>query len=180
MRLLKIHNRSENESELVAGCIRNDRVKQKCLFDQYKNAMYTTALRIVGNSDIAQDILQDAFIDIFENIADFRFESTLGTWIKTIVIRKALHGLKLEHQHESIELADRQEFENKSTDFTAYELERAIQSLPESARAVFLLIEVEGYKHQEVAEMLEISIGTSKSQLNYSKKLLQKRLNEKL
>ncbi len=179
MQLIKFHNRSETESELVAGCIRNDRMTQKCLYDLYKNAMYTTALRIVGNSDAAHDTLQEAFIDIFENIGDFRFESSLGTWIKTIVIRKALRGLKLEHQHESIELADKFEMEDKSPDFTAEELERVILSLPEASRAVFLLIEVEGYKHHEVAEMLEISIGTSKSQLNYSKKLLQKRLYER-
>lgn len=142
--------------------------------------MYTTALRILGNTDTAHDALQEAFIDIFENISDFRFESTLGTWIKTIVIRKALRKLKIEHKHESLEKADKLETDERNTDFTAEELEKAILSLPESARAVFLLIEVEGYKHQEVAEMLNISIGTSKSQLNYSKKLLQKKLYERI
>ena len=178
MRLIKSY-RSEAETELVTGCKQNNRMMQKKLFDRYKSAMYSTAMRIVGDTHLAHDVLQEAFIDVFENIDDFRFESTLGAWIKTITIRKALRRLKLEHHHETLDEAETLESVDGHYDFTADDLEKAIQSLPESSRTVFLLIEVEGYKHQEVSEMLDISIGTSKSQLNYSKKLLQRRLYER-
>ena len=180
MRLLQLNKQSKSEIELVNGCKQNERKMQKCLFDRYKNAMYTAALRITGNSDIAHDALQEAFIDVFESIGDFRFESSLGTWIKTIVIRKSLRKLKSERHFEPIEEADKLEVEDRDLEFTAEELEKAIHSLPDSAKTIFLLIEVEGYKHQEAAEILGISVGTTKSQLNYSKKLLRKRLYEKI
>jgi RNA polymerase sigma-70 factor (ECF subfamily) len=178
MWLTRANNSSKLEREIVEGCIQNDRKMQKALFDRYKAAMYSTALRIVGDIDTAQDVLQEAFIDIFETIENYRFESTLGAWIKTIVVRKAISKLKVIRQFESLDAVEKVETPQNDFDFAAVDLEKAIQSLPESARAVFLLIEVEGYKHKEVAEMLGITEGTSKSQLNYSKKLLQKRLYE--
>jgi RNA polymerase sigma factor (sigma-70 family) len=178
---LKITNKSsESEKELVKGCINNDRNIQKTLYDRYKNAMYSTAYRIIGNTEIAHDALQESFIDIFENIESYRFESTLGAWMKIIVVRKSIKKLKSIKEFETLEIADKIVSPEADCDFTAEELEKAIQSLPDSARAIFLLIEVEGYKHQEVAEILKISIGTSKSQLSYSKKLLQRRLYEKI
>lgn len=176
MRKIFSHTFSGPEADLVSECIRNSRVAQKALFEKYKNAMYSTALRIIGNTDEAQDVLQDTFIDVFENISSFRFESTLGAWMKTILVRKALRRLKLDRNHEILEKAEEMEGEDFKDEFTGEYLEKAIQSLPESARAVFLLIEVEGYKHKEVAQMLNITEGTSKSQLHYSKSLLQKKL----
>ena len=178
MRLIRQNKSSETDTEIVNGCRQNDRKVQKHLYDCYKNAMFTIAMRITGDYDLANDTLQEAFIDVFESIGDFRFESTLGAWIKTIVVRKSLRRLKLEKHHESLDEIETIEAVETDFDFTADDLEKAIHSLPESARAVFLLIEVEGYKHQEVAEMLGVSVGTSKSQLNYSKKLLQRRLYE--
>jgi RNA polymerase sigma-70 factor (ECF subfamily) len=180
MRLIKQYGFQETDTELVNGCKKNDRKFQKNLYDRYKNAMFSTALRIAGDHDLANDALQEAFIDVFENIGSFRFESSLGAWIKTIVIRKSIRRLKLEKCHEPLEEVEHIEAIETDFDFTADDLDKAINSLPESARAVFLLIEVEGYKHQEVAEILGISVGTSKSQLNYSKKLLQRRLYEKV
>jgi len=180
MQLMKQYRSQDADKELVEGCKQNDRKIQKCLYERYKNAMFTTALRITGDYYLAHDALQEAFIDVFESIGSFRFESTIGAWIKTIVVRKALHRLKLEFKHDLLDEAEKMEGPRSEIDFTADDLEKAIQSLPESARTVFLLIEVEGYKHQEVSEILGISIGTSKSQLNYSKKLLQRRLYEKV
>jgi RNA polymerase sigma factor (sigma-70 family) len=178
MHLKWSHKHSKREEALVSGCIRNDRKAQKELYDQYKIAMYSTTLRILNNPDVAHDALQDAFIDVFENICDFRFESTLGSWIKTIVIRKALRWLRLERYNEPLDIVEKIEAPEWNDNFNAEYLEKAIQSLPASARTVFILIEVEGYKHQEVAEILSISVGTSKSQLYYAKKLLQKKLSE--
>jgi RNA polymerase sigma factor (sigma-70 family) len=180
MRLTRQYRLKETDTELVDGCKKNDRKVQKCLYDRYKSAMFTTALRITGDYDLAHDALQEAFIDVFESIGSFRFESSLGAWIKTIVIRKSLRQLKIEKDTDPLENAEHIEAVETDFDFTAEELDNAIHSLPESARAVFLLVEVEGYKHQEVAEILGVSVGTSKSQLNYSKKLLQRRLYERV
>jgi RNA polymerase sigma factor (sigma-70 family) len=180
MHLKTINKLSETEKEIVEGCINNDRKMQKALYDRYKSAMYSTAYRIVGEVELANDALQEAFIDIFEDIESFRAESTLGAWIKTIVVRKSINKLKAIRQFEPLEEADKMESSENNSGFTAEELEKAIQSLPDSARTIFLLVEVEGYMHKEVAEMLGVSEGTSKSQLNYSKKLLQRRLYERI
>lgn len=166
------------ELELIAACIRHERVAQKKLYESYCNKMFTVAYRILNNRDNASDALQEAFIEIFGNIQTFRAESSLGAWIKTIVVRKALRRLKNEIRYESIDTVATTETYDWKDGFTAEYLERAIQSLPEGARTVFVLVEVEGYSHKEVAEELNITEGTSKSQLYYSKQLLQKKLKE--
>ena len=168
-----------SEKKLVDRCLKNDRLAQKELYEKYKCAMYSTAVRLLNNNfDDASDALQEAFIEIFRDLVNFKYKSTLGAWIKTIVVRKALLKLKNDRHLEPITPeALNQTIEWKDC-FTAEYLEKAIQSLPEGTKTVFLLIEVEGLKHKEVAQMLNISEGTSKSQLNYAKVLLKQKLND--
>jgi RNA polymerase sigma-70 factor, ECF subfamily len=165
-----------SEKQLIEACRNNKRKAQKQLYDKYCDAMFTIAYRVVGDHDLAKDVLQETFISVFKDIKQFRGESTIGAWIKTITIRCAIRKLKKEEifvgmdqntQHEPISWPD---------EMLGEDLEKAILSLPSGYRAVFLLIEVEGYKHKEVAEMLSISEGTSKSQLFFAKKQLQKKL----
>ena len=164
------------EKELIAGCLKKDRRIQKALYDKYKDAMFSIAYRMMCDFDLAHDVLQEAFIQIFRDIAKFKGESTLGAWIKTIVIRSALNELKkikpirtLDEEHDDIPV-------EWDENLTGEMLEKAIRQLPDGYRAVFVMIEVEGYSHKEVAEMLKISEGTSKSQLFHAKKMLQKRI----
>ena len=140
--------------------------------------MFTVSYRILNEQEDANDALQEAFIEVFKNLHLFRNESSLSTWIKTIVVRKAIKKLKMESRFESLDSIKNTEVYDWRDGFTAEYLEKAIFSLPEGARAIFTLIEVEGYSHKEVASMLNISEGTSKSQLYYSKQLLQKKIKE--
>lgn len=169
-------NSSSQERAMVLLCIQKDRTAQKNLFDQYKDAMYSICYRILKDPDTAADTLQDAFIKVFGNLTEFKFKSTLGAWIKTIVIRTAIKKLKEEVVLERIDDIDHDDFPQVANELTAYDLETAILCLPPGYRAVFLLIEVEGYKHKEVAEILSITEGTSKSQLHDARKLLQAKL----
>ncbi len=173
----------QDELDLINGCLKNDRQAQKKLYYKYCKAMFTVAYRIINNYDVANDILQDAFIQIFKDIKSFRKESTLGAWIKTIVVRTALKELREKDFFVSIENTD--EFNQNvempvvvDNSMSGSDLEKAILSLPDGYRTVFLLIEVEGYSHKEVANMLNISEGTSKSQLFYAKKQLQQKLGD--
>lgn len=166
------------ETELIAGCLANDRSAQQELYLRYKDAMYTLAYRIMNDSELAQDVLQEGFVKVFRNLHKFRRESTLGAWIKTIIVRTALSKVKRQPRFE--ELPD--SFQTTMIDWghslqTEY-LEKAIAALPQGYRTVFLLVEVEGYAHKEVAELLGISIGTSKSQLFYAKKKLRHLINQ--
>jgi RNA polymerase sigma factor (sigma-70 family) len=168
-----------NDKIIVKECLRGNRTAQKALFEKYKTGMYTVAFRILGNSDDAQDALQDTFINVFTHLTDFSFRSTLGSWIKRITVNCSLQILKKQNRFEfQSEEAATDKILGWKDDFTAEMLDKAIRSLPDKARIVFLLIEVEGYKHQEVAEMTGIQVGTSKSQLFYAKMLLQKKLLE--
>ncbi len=163
------------EQALIAGCRKGNRAAQRKLFDAYKKAMYTKAYRIVNNSDDAHDVLQEAFLEVFKDIHQFRGESSLGTWIKTIIIRKALRKQRIEFRYESLEERHHEGIEWPNA-LSGEHLHQAIQALPDGYRAVFTLVEVEGYSHKEVSSLLNISEGTSKSQLYHAKKMLQKLL----
>ena len=169
-----------DELDLVEGCLKKDRTKQKSLYYKYCDAMYTIAYRILNDHDEANDVLQEAFIQIFMKIDQFRKESSLGAWIKRIVVHTTLKHLKDKKTFESLEsnIDELVEFIPGTIDGKV--LEKLILSLPDGYRTIFLLIEVEGYKHREVAEMLNISEGTSKSQLFYAKKLLKEKLKNEL
>lgn len=169
---------SMTETELIKACVANDRRAQQALYDKYARAMYTLAYRITGDFGTAEDVLQDAFVKIFRNLERFRQESTLGAWIKTIVLRTALSHIKKQPLTESIEPGHTKDMIDWGGYLDAEYLEKAIQELPEGYRAVFVLIEVEGYSHKEVAQMLDISEGTSKSQLFHAKKRLREKLHK--
>lgn len=169
---------SMTEVDLIRLCLKQDRLAQRELYNRYKTAMYTTAYRMTGDFETANDVLQEAFVKVFRGLANFRKESTLGAWIKTIVVRTALSKLKTQTHFEDLEQVDNTKWLDWGNTLDAEYLERAIQDLPDGYRSVFVLIEVEGYSHKEVAEMLGISVGTSKSQLFYAKKRLRATLTE--
>jgi len=167
---------SMTEAELIKACLAGERLAHKQLYDRYKAAMYTVAYRITGDFHQADDVLQEAFVKVFRGLPRFRQESTLGAWIKTIVVRTALSKIKKQPPEEALEDHHTQHLVDWGHQLDVEYLEKAIQALPEGYRAVFVLIEIEGYAHKEVAEMLNISVGTSKSQLFYAKRKLRETL----
>lgn len=169
---------SMTEADLIQGCLEQNRLAQKTLYERYKNAMFTVAYRVTGDFDLAEDVLQDAFIKVFRHLGGFRQESTLGAWIKTIVVRTALSKIKKEPFTTSLDQVPPDSSISWSHRLDAEYLEKAIMALPNGYRTVFVLIEVEGYGHQEVADLLGITVGTSKSQLFYAKKRLRETLGK--
>ena len=161
------------EAELISACIQNNRLAQRTLYDRYKRAMFTLAYRLTSDFDEANDVLQDAFLDVFRKLETYRGDATLGAWIRAIVVRKAYRKLKKTRFWELVEEIPDDSLVDWGNAIDAEYLEKAIQSLPEGFRTVFVLVEVEGYTHRETAEMLGIAEGTSKSQLFYAKKRLR-------
>lgn len=165
-----------SEEKIIEGCLKNDRVAQKALYDQYKSKMYTLAYRITNSFEDAGDVLQEGFIYVFENLSSFRGTSKLGTWIHTIIARAALKKIR-----ERIIFDDLQDNIDSETidwgeEIDIQLLEKAISELPDGYRAVFTLYEIEGFKHTEIAEMTCISVSTSKSQLFKAKRMLVQKL----
>lgn len=165
------------EQELVAACRQQDRRAQKELYDRYSRAMYSACYRICADFDLANDALQEGFLKVFQKLDTYRGESTVGAWMKVVIVRTALNKLRRHKVTQELPLnyAD-EEVDWGTTALDVEYLEKAINRLPDGYRAVFVLIEVEGYKHKEVAEMLNITVGTSKSQLFYAKKKLREYL----
>ncbi len=167
-----------SEAELIAGCLLHDRIAQRQLYERYKKAMYTLAYRITGDFDDANDVLQDAFIEVFRHLSQFRGDATLGAWIKQIVVRKAMRRKKVV-AFQNLEEGSGEIIDWGESEINAAHLETAILALADGFRTVFVLAEVEGYTHKEIAQMLNISEGTSKSQLFYAKRKLRSMLTAK-
>ena len=150
------------------------------LFELTSGMLYSTCFRIINDEDEANDVLQDAYVEIFQKLHTLKHPEALLGWMKTITVRKAIQQNKRKIHFEEID--ERNVGPNEEFDawFDAEMLDQAIQSLPHGARAVFLLLAVEGYSHKESGEMLGISESTSKSQLNYAKTLLKKRITKLL
>jgi len=172
-----------DEKELINGCQAQDRTAQKRLYEVFGGKMYAISLRYTKNRDDAQDVLQDAFIKVYEHIHSFRGESPLEFWIRSIVVNTALKHLKKQKNMVDLDEVYRTDkdigtAEQSLAGFQWQQLMEFIRELPAGCQTVFNLFAIEGYKHQEIAEMLEISEGTSKSQFARARTLLQQKLNK--
>ncbi|MDR7132178.1 RNA polymerase sigma-70 factor (ECF subfamily) [Algoriphagus sp. 4150] len=173
-------NPQKLDTNLISNVLKGERSAQFQLFELTKGMLYSACYRIVNDEDEANDALQDAYVEIFQKIHTLKHPEALIGWMKTITIRKAILQNKKKIHFEEIEKVDPESGEEFDSWFDAEILDQAIESLPAGARAVFLLLSVEGYSHKESAEMLGISESTSKSQLHYAKTLLKKRITKLL
>lgn len=169
-----------SEQELINGCAKGDRAIQKVFYERYCRKMMAIAMRYARSTQEAEDILQEGFIKVFNNIQLFRSESKLTTWMTRIMINTALnsHRQKL-YMLPMVDVMELQIPEDEGlnlADFNLSELILMVQSLPDGCRVVFNLFAIEGYGHKEIGEMLGISEGTSKSQYNRAKSLLRAKL----
>jgi RNA polymerase sigma factor (sigma-70 family) len=167
-----------SDDSLLDACLAHDRQAQQQLYQRYKGVLFSCALLMLGDRELAQDALQEAFVAGFQQLHTFRRDAPLGAWLKRIVVNCALRVLRQEQRMEVYRPTHHPEPLVAWQDgLTGEALEKAIGELPAGYRAVFCLIEVEGYLHREVAELLGISEGTSKSQLYHAKRMLQVKLH---
>jgi len=172
-----------SEQELVNGCRQGQRVAQYELYRRYNRAMFGTCLRMCGNREDAEDILQGSFADVYGKLDYFRGDSTIGAWIKRIVINNCLNHLKRRRLHFAElkeELAPAQEdqvFEEDGSMDVA-KIQAAVKRLPDGYRTVLSLYLFEGFDHAEIGDVLNISEQTSKSQYSRARKRLREELTQ--
>lgn len=168
-------------SSTIESLRSKDPIAQKNIFEQYGSFLYRVAYRYVRDRMTAEDLVIDSFLKIFEGAANFRFDNlrSFEAWMKRIVINESLMLLRkqasfqLMPESEAIETpVDDNILDSISSD----EIYQLIAELPDGYRTVFNLFAIEGYSHKEIAEQLHINEGTSKSQLNHARKLLQKKI----
>lgn len=168
---------------LIEGCQKKDRKFQEILYRKFAKKMYGICLTYANNRSNAQDILQDGFMKIFMKIDGFNNEGSLEGWVRKIIVNTAIdYFRRTQREYKFVSLEDteeQQELSNNVMDqVKKEELLGHLHQLPEGARLIFNLYAVEGYTHKEIAQKLEITVGTSKSQLSRAKVLLRKMLND--
>ncbi|MBP8240395.1 MAG: RNA polymerase sigma factor [Saprospiraceae bacterium] len=171
--------------DMIEQCKAGNRTAQFELYKQYSKGMYNVCLRMVHDQMDAEDVLQNAFVDIFTKMDSFRHESTIGAWIKRIVVNHCINFLKkkklqweeLDDRHAN--LRDDYEPETNESRLSVEQVNKAIMMLPDGYRVVFSLYLLEGYDHEEISEILQISEATSKSQFSRAKAKLRDILSDK-
>ena len=165
------------EKELIKGCIRENRKCQQEVFRRYAGKMLVVCLRYARHRMEAEDILQDAFIKVFDNISKFESKGSFEGWIRRIVINTALkHFSKKSFKSEQIGIEHYPDLPIEPTIYSHLgeeEILKLVAQLPEGYRIVFNLYAIEGYSHKEIAKMLGIQESTSRSQLVKARKWLQ-------
>ena len=166
--------------DLLDGCKTGDQKAQFQIYKLYYKAMYNTSLRIVNNSMEAEDIMQESFLSAFEKIDTYSGTVSFGAWLKRIVINRSLDALgKKKAVFEDIEShfgimdnSPEEAVRNEEVDVKVEEIKEAIEKLPDGYRIILSLYLLEGYDHDEIAEILKISSSTSRSQLSRAKQKL--------
>ena len=161
-------------ASLIEECRRGSSKAQFRLYNQYSKAMYNLAYRMMNNREDAEDLLQDAFLDCFRNITSFRFESTFGAWLKSILVNKCINQLR----KKKIDLVYQETVpfeieEEQETIYNTGKIFNGIEQLPDGYRIIVTLYLLEGYDHTEIAQILGISESTSKSQYSRAKEKLR-------
>ncbi|UEG50589.1 sigma-70 family RNA polymerase sigma factor [Ferruginibacter lapsinanis] len=170
------------EEQLIKACIKEDAACQKEVFNRFSGRMLGVCYRYARNAEDAEDILQDAFIKVFDKMHQFKFEGSFEGWIRRIVVNTALKKYTLTRYSKEIsgyEIKDKDESALEPSAYshlTQKELMELVNNLPDGYRMVFNLYVIEGYQHDEIAEMLGIQPGTSRSQLVKARIMLQKQI----
>jgi len=171
-----------SEEELVTGCVADERQAQEMLYRRYADKMYNICLTYADNEDDACDLLQEGFIRVFRNLHRFRFESALEWWIRKIMVNAAIETYRKKRREKEV-FADYQwssqpVVEEVLGKINAGEVIQLVNQLPSKAAMVLKLYAIEGYKHKEIAKLMGVTVGTTKSQLNRARFLLKEEISK--
>ncbi|MCX6298726.1 MAG: sigma-70 family RNA polymerase sigma factor [Bacteroidetes bacterium] len=170
------------ENDLIKGCIRQNPNCQRMLFEKHAPKMMGVCLRYANDTMEAEDIMQEGFIKVFQYLHQFKFEGSFEGWLRRIIVNTAIRHL----EKKKIHFKDIDENGSEAPQLAPYayahlgqeDLLKLISQLPDGYRMVFNLNVIEGYSHDEIAEMLKIQPGTSRSQLVKARKMLQEQITQ--
>ncbi len=178
MKVIQLYN---NTTDFIKKAAKKDREAQRVLYELHAPKMLSVCRYYVKDVQKAEEVMLNGFFKAFTHLDSFKNEGSFEGWLRRIMVREAISFLR---QQKNIEfLVD--EFDvsydlsaNVNTEIEVAEIQQLIDNLPEGYKMVFVMYAIEGYKHQEIAELLKISEGTSKSQLFKARQLLQQKVNE--
>ena len=167
---------------IINGCLNGNRSSQELLYRRNVAKMYGVCLQYSGNEEEANDILQEGFIKIFENLSSYKFEGSFEGWMRRIMVNTALEKYREKHnlyRVDDIDNINELEADIEVGEYTGLEAEdlmRMIKALPPQYKIVFNLYAIEGYSHKEIGQMLGITASTSKSNLSRARDILQRKV----
>ena len=176
MKVIHLH---QEEKQLIELAVENNRHAQQKMYSKYSPKMLSVCRQYIKDLHQAEDIMITAFMKVFTNLNKFKHEGSLEGWIRRIMINECISFIRVHKKVKFIEDENYFEdsFNNIESQFSVDDIQSLIDSLSDGYKMVFNLYCIEGYKHQEIADLLGISEGTSKSQLSHARKILQDNIN---
>lgn len=171
-----------SDEQLVAECLNNVREAQEALYRRFADKMFSVCKYYTDDRDEACDFLQEGFITVFRKLDRYTHQGSLEGWIRRIVVNSALQAIrkkKVFKEHYDLIRIEQEEIHNENPieeTFNPKEVIQWVNDLPKKAGLILKLYAIEGYTHQEIAEILDVSVGTSKSQLNRARTLLKEKM----
>ncbi|MDG4715798.1 MULTISPECIES: RNA polymerase sigma factor [Winogradskyella] len=178
MKVIQLH---KNETKLIQKAAKNNREAQHVLYELHAPKMLSICRYYIKDVQKAEEVMLNGFFKVFKHIKTFKNEGSFEGWIRRIMVREAISFLRQQKHIEFTaedEILEQDYTNNIKTNIEVAEIQQLIDSLPEGYKMVFVMYAIEGYKHYEIAELLNISEGTSKSQLFKARQMLQNKIKE--
>lgn len=176
MKVIHLH---QEENEIIQLAVANNRSAQQQIYTRFSPKMLSVCRQYIKDIHQAEDVMISAFMKVFLNLNKFENKGSFEGWIRRIMVNECISFIRVEKKVKYVEDENyfEESFNNIESQFSVEEIQFLIDSLPDGYKMVFNLYVIEGYKHQEIASMLKINEGTSKSQLSHARKMLQGQLN---
>jgi RNA polymerase sigma-70 factor (ECF subfamily) len=175
-----VKNSVNIHEDLIEGCRHNNRKSQIQVYNLYYKAMYNTAFRIIKNSAEAEDIMQESFLTGFQKISDYKGDASFGAWLKRIVINRALDELKKKKENVSLEEAGIEPFIDDTSEnylealsYRTEQIRKGIEELGDDDRIIISLFLLEGYDHEEISQVMNISNNASRTRYSRARQRLR-------
>ena len=177
---MKVINLHQEEKELIQLAIDNNRFAQQKIYSQFSGKMLSVCRQYSKDLQIAEDIMITAFMKVFTNLKNFEHKGSFEGWIRRIMVNECISYIRVQKKVTFVEDENyfEESFNNIESQFSVNDIQFLIDGLPDGYKMVFNLYAIEGFKHQEIAHMLGINEGTSKSQLSQARKLLQTQITK--
>jgi RNA polymerase sigma-70 factor (ECF subfamily) len=176
---MKVINLHQEEIELIELAVENNRHAQHHIYSKFSPKMLSVCRQYIKDLHQAEDVMITAFMKVFTNLKNFKHEGSFEGWIRRIMINECISFIRVQKKVKFIEDENyfEESFNNIESQFSVDDIQSLIDSLPDGYKMVFNLYCIEGFKHQEIATLLNINEGTSKSQLSHARKMLQEQIN---
>jgi RNA polymerase sigma-70 factor (ECF subfamily) len=176
---MRVINLNQDENNLIQLAKEGNRSAQQSIYQKFSPKMLGVCRQYIKDIQLAEDVMITAFMKVFVNLKNFEQKGSFEGWIRRIMVNESISFLRVQKKVTFLEdtFVNETDFEEKSGQFSVDDLQFLIDQLPDGYKTVFNLYVIEGYKHHEIAKMLNINEGTSKSQLSQARKVLQNQIN---